>query len=157
MSVFQCIQYGLVSLVEVTDWLTTYFQPAQNAGNWLAAAVGAFVIRFARPQLPLRASLTGWLTGFLLACLFSPDVVAAGGIGLLKRSESVYAAIAFVGDFVIQLIAWLVRVSNRVGDTIEADPSGSFDSSLDRVEKLSGVWARIKTPFMELINTVLGR
>ncbi|QKZ14322.1 CvpA family protein [Spirosoma sp. KUDC1026] len=157
MTGFQRVYDYLVELVELTDWVTTYFQPALNAGNWLAAAAGAFVIRFARPQLPLRSSLAGWLVGFLLACLFAPDVVAAGGIGLLKRSESVYAAIAFVGDFIIQLIAWLIRLSSKVGDTIEADPAGSFDSSLERVEKVTSLWVRIKTPIMELINTVLGR
>jgi len=147
----------LVELAEVTDWLTAYFQPAQNAGNWLAAAMGAFVIRFARPQLPFRASLTGWLTGFLLACLFAPDIMAAGGIGFLKRPESVYAAVAFVGDFIIQLLAWLIRLSSKVGDTIEADPAGSFDSSLERVEKVTSLWVRIRTPVMALLDTFFGR
>jgi hypothetical protein len=156
MAGFQFMYDYLFERVEVTDWITTYFQPAQNAGNWLAAAMGAFVIRFARPQLPFRASLTGWLTGFLLACLFAPDVMAAGGIGFLKRPESVYAAVAFVGDFIIQLIAWLIRLSSKVGDTIEADPAGSFDSSLERVEKVTSLWVRIKTPVVDLIKTIFG-
>jgi hypothetical protein len=157
MTGFQCIYDFLVELAEITDWVATYFQPAQNAGNWLAAAAGAFVIRFARPQLPFRSSLTGWLTGFLVACLFAPDVVAAGGIGFLKRPESVYAAVAFVGDFIIQLIAWMTRLSSKVGDTIEADPAGSFDSSLERVEKVTSLWVRIKTPILELFDFLSGK
>jgi hypothetical protein len=131
----------------------TYFRPDLNAGSWLAAAVGAFVIRFARPQLPLRASLGGWLVGFLIACLFAPDLVAMGGIWFLKRPESVHGAVALMGDALIQIVAWGFRLTGKVGDNIEADPSGSFDGTLDRVEKVTNVWVRIKAPFMDLLNT----
>lgn len=144
----------LILAVGLSDWLLTYFNPEANAGNWLAAAFGAFVIRFVWPKIPFRASVMGWLVAFIIACLFAPDVVAGGGLFGMKRSEGNYGAMALIGDVVIQLAAWVVRLSQKVGTATLDDPAGAFDGTLDRVEKVTNVWIRIKTPFLDIINTI---
>ena len=148
---------SVILMLGFTDWLLKYFNPESNAGNWLAAAAGAFLLRFAIRGLPIQASVTGWLAGFMIACLFAPDVLAAGGILWLKRPEANFGIVAFLGDLVIQLVAFGIRLSTKVGGTIYDDPSGAFDGTLDRVEKVTSVWARIKTPLLDLVSTIFSK
>ncbi|WP_157618378.1 hypothetical protein [Spirosoma spitsbergense] len=144
----------ILLIIGLADWLIAYFNPQANAGNWLAAAFGAFVIRFIWPKIPFKASFFGWLTAFIIACLFAPDAVAAGGLFGMKRMEGNYAAMALIGDIVIQTAAWVVRLSQKVGTATLDDPAGAFDGTLDRVEKVTSVWLRIKAPFLDLLNTI---
>ncbi len=153
-TVNRAIYFNVLLLLSLTDWLFSYFRPDLNAGNWLAAAAGAFVIRFALPKLPIKASVGGWLVGFLIACIFAPDVVATGGLWGIKRSVGVHGAVAVLGDLIIQLIAFAIRLSTKVGGGIYEHPGQSFDEGLERVEKVTNVWVRIKAPFMDLLNTI---
>lgn len=140
------------------DWFISYFQPQANAGNWLAAAFAAFVIRFIWPNLPFWSSFMGWLVSFIIACLFSPDVIAAGGFfGIIHRTEGNYAAVAFAGDIIIQTGAYVVRLSRKVGETVIEDPGAAYDSGLERFEKTTNVWVRIKAPVLDLLNTIFSK
>ncbi|GAB4042548.1 hypothetical protein [Spirosoma litoris] len=154
-NVSRLLSFSVFLGLSLLDWLIAYFNPQANAGNWLAAAFGAFVIRFIYPKIPLGASFWGWLVSLIIACLFAPDVVAGGGLfGLIHRPEGNFAAVALIGDVIIQVAAWLVRLSQKVGDATLADPGAAFDSSLDRVEKATNVWVRIKAPFLDLLTTI---
>lgn len=95
----------------------------------------------------------GWLVSFIVACLFAPDVIGAGLLGI-KRTEGNYAAVALIGDVLIQAAAWVVRITQKVGAATYADPGAAFDSSLERVEKVTNVWVRIKAPILDLITTI---
>ncbi|GAB2550000.1 hypothetical protein [Spirosoma aerophilum] len=151
--VSRLIYLNLMLMFSLLDWLINYFQPQHNAGNWLAAAFGAFVIRFALPKIPFGASVLGWLVAFIISCLFAPDVIAAGGILHIHRTEGNFAAVALIGDLSIQLVAWIIRLSQKVGGTIYEHPGASFDEGLERVEKVTNVWLRIKAPLLDLISS----
>jgi len=138
----------------ILDWFIAYFNPEANVGNWLAAAFGAFVIRFANPRLPFGASIMGWLVAFIFSCLFAPDIMLNGGIWFIHRSEGVFGAVAFIGDLTIQFIAWLIRMGSGMGKYAEANPGQAFDETLDRVEKVTNVWLRIKAPLLDLFSSV---
>lgn len=150
------VYLNLFLAVSLTDWLLNYFKPEENAGNWLAAAFGAFVIRLAYPKLPFGASLLGWLGGFIIACLFAPSVIDKGGIFGLPRPEVNWGTIALLGDMALQLVAWIMRIVSGVGKYAEANPGAAFDEGLERVEKVTTVWLRIKAPFMDLLNSLSG-
>lgn len=151
------VYLNLLLLMGLTDWLFTYFRPDLNAGNWLAAAASAFIARFFVPRIPVRASVAGWLIGFMLGCLFAPDVLSAGGLWGLKRSEGVHGAVALLGDLGVQIIAWAVRLTQKVGNGIYEKPGEAFDQGLERVEKVTNVWVRIKAPFLDLLSTLFNK
>ena len=146
--------FSVFLALSLIDWLINYFQPQQNAGNWLSAAFGAFVIRFALPKIPFGASVMGWLVAFIIACLFAPDVIQAGGVLGIKRPEGNYAAVALIGDIAIQSLAWIIRIAQGVGKYAEANPGEAFDEGLERIEKVTNVWVRIKAPFLDLLNSI---
>lgn len=133
------------------DWIVSYFQPQANAGNWLAAAFGAFVIRFAYPKLPIKASIAGWLCGIIIACLFAQSVVKSHRFDLLEP-YAIWALVALLGDVLIQITAWTMRIISGIGTYTEQHPGEAFDQGLERVEKVTNVWLRIKAPLLDLLN-----
>ena len=100
---------NVLALLFLSDWVIKFFNPEQNMGLWLAAAAGAFVIRFAYPQLPAKASLSGWLVGVILACLFAPSAVKSGKWDYLEPA-AIWGTIALIGDVIIQIVAWFFRL-----------------------------------------------
>lgn len=151
------IYANVILAIGLTDWLIKYFNPETNAGNWLAAAAGAFVIRFAFRGLLVQASVMGWLTGFILSCLLAPSAVKNAWFGTVFEPEAIWGLVAFCADALLQLIAFGIRLTQKVGSTIYDDPGAAFDDGLERVEKVTNVWVRIKVPFMDLLNTVFKR
>ena len=144
----------MILAVSIGEWLFNYFRPDVNVGNWLAAAFGAFVVRFINPKLPFKASFYGWLVASIIAIIWGPDVVASGGWFGIKRSEGNFALLALIGDVAIQLAAWVQRLTTKVGDATLADPAGAFDGTLDRVERGVTLWVKIKAPFLDLLSTI---
>lgn len=138
----------------ILDWFIAYFNPSANVGNWLAAMFGAFVIRFANPRLPFWSSFLGWLVAFIVSCLFAPDIVLNGGLWFIHRSEGVFGAVALIGDLFIQFVAWLIRMGQGVGKYAEAHPGQAFDEGLERVEKVTNVWLRVKAPLLDLLGSL---
>jgi len=150
------IAFNLVLMTGLLEWLYNYFRPDQNMGYWLAAAAGAFVIRFALPGMPLRRSLTGWLVGVILACLFATSAIKSHVFGPLEP-VAVWGAVALIGDLIIQVIAWVIRLTQKLGAATLENPGDAFDETLERAEQLTSVWIRIKAPFLDLIKSVFKR
>lgn len=135
------------------EWLYTQFRPDQNARYWLAASVGAFIIRFALPKLPIQRSIVGWFVGFALSCMLSPSFVKIQLFGPLEP-VAVWGLVALIGDLILQVLAWLIRITQKVGGYAEENPGEALDETVERVERLAAVWVRIKAPLVDLVKTI---
>lgn len=120
--------------------------------NWLAAVVGAFVIRLVLPKLPLKSSVSGWAVGVLFALLFASTIAKKVDHLSDWEPEAVYGAVALLGDAFLQIIAALIRIINKVSNYAVDNPGEAFDQGLEKAEKVATVWVRIKTPILEILN-----
>ena len=148
------INTGVILALTWLEWIVQMTHPAQNAGNWLAAAAGAFVIRLVLPAITIRLSVSAWLGGFLFAILFASSL-AKHHFFAGWDSMAVWGAVALGGDFMLQLVAFIIRLAQKLtGYTLE-HPGAAFDETLERAEKVTTVWVRIKAPLLDLINSIL--
>ncbi|WP_041258233.1 hypothetical protein [Fibrella aestuarina] len=129
-----------------------------NAYSLLAAGVGALIIRFAWPRMPVRQSVGGWLVGVLLACLFGNDAYRSHLFGAARSVEATWGIIALIGDVLIQIAGWVIRLAQPIGrrsvEYTEQHPGEAFDEGLKRIEQVTSFWTRIKTPLLDLFKTI---
>lgn len=148
--------YALMSLLLVQlGFVFTFFSSDQNIYNLLSAGVGALVIRFAFPRLPWRVSVGGWFVGIALAMLFGRSVFNAHWPYVTFLEEhAIFGVVALVGDLIIQVVAFIVRLTSKLGNYAEQHPGEAFDEVLERGEKVATVWTRIQVPIGSLVDFV---
>lgn len=144
LNMTRLIYVNLLLLAGLTDWLVSFFHPEENAGNWLAGVAGAFLLRLLI-QVSARKHLTGWLVGTIAAFLWASTVHRK----LLPGWDEapVWGLVGFLADLVLQIVVYLITYARD-------HPAEAFDAGLERVEKVTSVWTRIKAPFMDLLNSM---
>lgn len=147
--------YALVSLLLVQlGFVFTFFSSDQNIYNLLSAGVGALVIRFAFPRLPWRVSVGGWFVGVALGMQFGRSVFNAHFLHDALEEQAVFGLVALTGDLIIQVVAFIVRLTSKLGNYAEQYPGEAFDEVLERGEKVATVWTRIQVPIGSLVDFV---
>ena len=142
--------YSLLGLA-IGEWFIKYLDPQANAGNWVAAVFGAFVIRMGYPKLPLQRSLSGWFTGVVLAFMFAPTLLKAEWFAWWE-SYTVWGLVALVGDLIIQLIAWLIRLGQKFGNYTYDHPREALQETVDGAGTLLALFIKIKAAVLSLFS-----
>lgn len=144
------IYLNLIILVGLLEKLIEYFRPQENAGNWAGAVVGAFIIRLVLPKIPFWTSFSGFFAATCFALLFS-GTIARNTHFAGWDSFAVYAFVALVGDALLQLLAFVIRLARKLTDYTLDHPADAFDGAVDRAEKVVTVWVKLKTAVLELL------
>ena len=137
------IYFQAMLLVWLANWWVEYFRPAENAPSWLAGVFGAFLLRLLIPKLTTRQHLTGWLTGAIAAFLWANSVHSNWLPGMDRLG--VWGLVGFLSDLLLQIVVYLISYARD-------NPAEAFDAGMDRVEKVAGLWSRIKEPVISLIE-----
>ena len=158
LNVTRTIYFNILLSFSLAEWIVAELEPEKNALNWLAAAIGALIIRFVQDEkLPLKVSVGGWFTGVAIASLFASTLLALPAFMLIKP-VAVWGGLALIGDLVVQLLGYILKWGRKVGGDIAHQSTGELiEDGIDKAGRIADVVLKVKNLLPESIVNLFSR